>query len=225
MIKAVVFDVAGTVVDEHNIVYKTVQKAIQNAGLEVDFETVLKFAAGKAKLDAIKDVLIHLERGTILADSIYQEFKAILKKAYETEPIEEQSSAMVVFEILKNNDIKVVLNTGYDRATAKQLMVRLGWQDHPNIDLVITASDVERGRPHPDMIHLAMEKLEINAASEIAKIGDSIVDVEEGFNAGCAYSIGITTGAHTKSQLAKANPSATVERLTDLLPIIGIHQW
>ena len=60
MIKLFVFDMAGTSVDEDNLVYKTIRKAIAEAGHEVSLETVLEFAAGKEKLQAITDVLTHL---------------------------------------------------------------------------------------------------------------------------------------------------------------------
>ena len=51
---------AGTVVDEQNLVYKTVQQAIERAGHPTDLPTVLRYAAGKEKRTAIQDVLQHL---------------------------------------------------------------------------------------------------------------------------------------------------------------------
>ncbi|MBS1527010.1 MAG: HAD family hydrolase, partial [Bacteroidetes bacterium] len=56
-IKMVVFDMAGTTVDENNVVYKTVQQAINQAGFNVTLDEVLAQGAGKEKLQAIKDVL------------------------------------------------------------------------------------------------------------------------------------------------------------------------
>jgi phosphoglycolate phosphatase-like HAD superfamily hydrolase len=52
------------------------------------------------------------------------------------------------------------------------------------------------------------------------KVGDSIIDIEEGKNAGCALSIGITTGAHSYEQLASANPNHIINHLSELLPVI-----
>jgi phosphoglycolate phosphatase-like HAD superfamily hydrolase len=71
------------------------------------------------------------------------------------------------------------------------------------------------------MILLAMERFGITDAKEVAKIGDSIIDIEEGRNAGCGLSIGITTGAHTAAQLATANPDFIIHHLVELLPIIN----
>ena len=60
MIKLIVFDMAGTVVDEDNAVYKILHQAVLDAGYEVAWETTLLYAAGKEKLQAIKDVLKHI---------------------------------------------------------------------------------------------------------------------------------------------------------------------
>ena len=47
MIKMVVFDMAGTTVNENNVVYKTLQKAINEAGYNFTLEKVLAEGAGK----------------------------------------------------------------------------------------------------------------------------------------------------------------------------------
>jgi len=57
MIKMVVFDMAGTTVDEDNVVYKTLQHTINNAGYDFTLEQVLATGAGKEKLKAIKDII------------------------------------------------------------------------------------------------------------------------------------------------------------------------
>ena len=57
MIKMVVFDMAGTTVDEDNVVYKTLQRAIADHGYPFTFDEVLAEGAGKEKLQAIKSIL------------------------------------------------------------------------------------------------------------------------------------------------------------------------
>ena len=57
-IAMVVFDMAGTTVDEGNVVYRTLHKAIEKVCPSVSFEDVLKLGAGKEKLQAIRETLI-----------------------------------------------------------------------------------------------------------------------------------------------------------------------
>lgn len=220
MVQAVVFDMAGTTVDERNIVYKTVQKAIQAAGYSVDLETVLIYAAGREKLSAITEVLAHLDGETDAALPIFHHFKTLLRTVYEEEEVAAQPNAEKVFQELQNRNIKVVLNTGYDRNTTDQLLTKLNWKNSELIDLSICASDVQNGRPHPDMINLAMEKLNIEDPKSVIKVGDSTVDIVEGINAGCLYNLGITTGAHTADQLQAAEPSAVINNLLEVLDFL-----
>jgi phosphoglycolate phosphatase-like HAD superfamily hydrolase len=70
------------------------------------------------------------------------------------------------------------------------------------------------------MIDLAMDIYGIHDAGEVIKVGDSVIDIEEGQNAGCILNIGITTGAHTFLQLQTANPDFIISDLLELVPII-----
>jgi len=84
----------------------------------------------------------------------------------------------------------------------------------------ITASDVNKGRPSPDMILLAMEKLHIINPNSVVKVGDSIVDIMEGKNAGCGINIGVTTGAQNEEMLLMAAPDFVIHGLDEILPIV-----
>jgi len=70
------------------------------------------------------------------------------------------------------------------------------------------------------MIDLAMDVFGIRDPKEVIKVGDSIIDIEEGQNAGCRLNIGITTGAHTYQQLQSANPDYIINNLLELVAII-----
>ena len=88
------------------------------------------------------------------------------------------------------------------------------------IDGLITASDVVNGRPAPDMILLAMQNMGITDPSLVIKVGDSVIDIEEGKNAKCGLSIGITTGAQDSALLELAKPNYIVSSLHELISLI-----
>ncbi len=136
------------------------------------------------------------------------------------EEIYPNTNAEELFAILKDRDILRVLNTGYDRKTAESLLEKLNWKVGKDVDALITASDVPRNRPYPDMIELAMQKFEIADPGVVLKIGDSIIDIQEGQQAGCGLSIGITTGAHNVAQLKSANPDYVIDDLLEIVPIL-----
>ena len=132
-----------------------------------------------------------------------------------------RQNAEKLFEELHKRDILVVLNTGYNSQTAESLLNKLGWEEGEEYDYLVTASDVTHNRPKPDMIQLAMEEFDLSNATEVVKVGDSIIDIEEGKNAGCKLSVGITTGAHTREQLKTANPDYIIDDLLELLPLLN----
>ena len=221
MIRMVVFDMAGTTVDEDNIVYKTLQRAIADHGYPFTLNQVLAEGAGKEKLQAIKSILaINQIDDDQLSSAIYQHFLILLNEAYTYLDVRPQPHAVEVFYLLKQQKIFVILNTGYDAVTANSLISKLGWAKGVNYDDLVTASEVKNGRPHPDMILSAMEKFGIRKPGEVVKVGDSAIDIEEGKNARCALSIGITTGAHTHHQLSLASPDFIISDLLDLPEII-----
>ncbi len=217
----VVFDMAGTTVDENNLVYKTLLKAINDKGFNFNLEDVLEVGAGKEKQQAIAAVLatagIH---DYPLTKAIYDQFQIELAETYSTQQISSQPKAREVFSELRSKGIKITLDTGYDRTTASQILQKLGWAQGQEYDLLVTASDVSRNRPFPDMIEHAMEHFAIKDPSSVIKVGDSAIDVEEGQNADCGLSIGITTGAHTPEQLKMAKPDYIIDSLEELLPLI-----
>jgi phosphonatase-like hydrolase len=220
MLKMIVFDMAGTTVDEQNVVYKTLHRAISEAGFELSLDDVLRQGAGKEKMQAIVDILQdkHLEKSELQV--IFNKFLLLLDEAYQHLEVVPQPGAVEIFYYLKAQNIKVVLNTGYNQQTADQLLAKLNWKVGVEIDAIITASQVRANRPQPDMILLAMEQMGITNCDVVAKVGDSIIDIEEGKNAGCALSIGITTGAHSFEQLQTAMPNFIIDNLLQLKDLV-----
>jgi phosphonatase-like hydrolase len=218
----IIFDMAGTTVNEDNVVYKTLRRSINEEGFDLTLEQVLAEGAGKEKLQAIKSILsvsasLHDEE---LAQRVYRRFILQLAAAYDSIGILPQPHAEELFRALKQQNVLVILNTGYDTVTAWSLITKLGWSKGAEFDGLITATDVSQGRPAPDMILVAMERWGIRDADQVVKVGDSMIDIEEGKNAGCRLTIGITTGAHTAEQLRSAKPDHIIDDLLELLPIL-----
>lgn len=222
-IELVVFDMAGTTVDEGNVVYKTVQKVINEEGFNVSLNDVLKHGAGKEKHQAITDVLKECTDSTSiedLANKAFLNFKIELEKAYNNLDVKTFEGTEALFKDLRANDIKVVLNTGYDAITANKLLNKLGWKVGVTIDALVTADDVTNGRPDGDMILKAMELTGVKDAQKVLKVGDSAIDIEEGKSANCGLTAGVLTGAQNREQIQEANPSYILESLNELRMIL-----
>ncbi|MCV6630535.1 MAG: phosphonatase-like hydrolase [Flavobacteriaceae bacterium] len=218
-IKLVVLDMAGTTIDEQNVVYKTLHKAINAHGVVVDLETVLKHGAGKEKHQAIKDILHFLGNSSLSSQAIFADFKTMLDAAYDNLEVCPITGVEATIKALRERHITVVLNTGYNSKVANGLLQKMAWEEGIHYDALITADDVTNGRPAPDMIHLAMDKFEITDANMVLKAGDSAIDIEEGKNANCGITVGVLSGAQTKSQLETAQPDYIMQNVAGLLEL------
>lgn len=220
-IKMVVLDMAGTTINEDNIVYKTLHKAVEAQGVKVDLSTVLKICAGKEKHKAIIDLLKNLGIENVDSNVVFENFKTNLNIAYDVFEIKPIDGVEAFFTELKSKGVKVVLNTGYDSKTANKLISKLNWTVGNQIDALITADDVVSGRPSAEMIHLAMEIFSINNPKNVLKAGDSVIDIEEGKNANCGLTIGVLSGAQNKEELAKANPNYIFQNVTQIIELFA----
>lgn len=221
-IELVVFDMAGTVFNENYIVYKTLQKAINNNGYLLTLDYILEHGAGKEKHQAIKDILAENDSLDVIEESkeIFKNFKRKLEEAYLNIEITAYEGINNLIKALKEVNIKIALNTGYEKNTAHLLLNKMNWKLGVDYDLLITSDDIKRGRPYPDMVFETMDILNIEDSSKVLKVGDSVTDILEGKNAHCGVTIGVTTGAHTKEQLKAAKPTYIFDSILELKKIL-----
>ena len=225
-IKLVVFDIAGTTVKDDHEVSKAFQAAMQLSGYEVELAKIDPLM-GYEKTLAIRKMLAEheLNEATItdeLVNTIHKEFVQQMIKFYQFAPgVEALPNVEETFAKLHEQGVKVGINTGFSRDIADTIVTRLQWRKKGLIDYVVGSDEVESGRPHPFMIQKMMQEAGITDALETAKIGDTEVDVREGQNAGCKYSIGITTGIFTRNELASYDPTHIIDDIAQVINIIN----
>ena len=205
-IELLVLDMAGTTVDEDNVVYKTVTEAVNEHGYQVGLEQVLITCAGMEKLEAITSLLKEIGGNEEDAMAIFEKFSVKLKNAYQNLEVKPINGTEDFLLKMKAQNKKVVLNTGYTSEIAQQLLDKLQWKENIHFDALITADDVSESRPSPEMINLAMKKFNIHEPEKVLKAGDSVIDIEEGKNAGCGLTIAVLSGAQNRAELEKAKP-------------------
>ncbi len=225
-IQLVVFDMAGTTVKDSNNVHQALRKALQRAGFYFTDEEINPYM-GIPKPLAIKYLLAqrptakHLVEDEDFIQEIHKDFVAEMLLFYQhSEEVMEKPFASEVFKTLKSKGIKVALDTGFSREIADAIIHRLGWDKGDLIDFSVTSDEVANGRPYPDLIFKAMEIAGITDSQEVAKVGDTSSDLQEGTAAGCKFVIGITTGAFSKESLEKEQHTHLVSDLREILPIV-----
>lgn len=224
-IELVVFDIAGTTVRDKGSVAEAFIAAFRDFGFEMPVSEVKK-VMGFRKIDAIALLLGKFapekKDDEVLIDRIHTRFIDTMIAFYrDDQDLAPFPHAERVFSALRQQGIKIALNTGFTRSITDAILHRLRWDERNKlIDRTICSDEVPFGRPHPDMINELIGDLGISSASKILKIGDTEVDVEEGRNAGCGVVVSVTTGAYTREQLEGYNPDYIIDDLSELLPII-----
>jgi len=226
-IALVVFDIAGTTVKDDNKIGEAFQATLEKFGYQVPLEQINPFM-GYEKNEAIREILKPFSNGSetiddSLVSSIHRSFVGRMVRFYETtNDLEPLPHVEGTFEALRNSGIKIALNTGFSRNIADVILERLGWYERELVDFVVASDEVEQGRPHPDMIRKLMAKAGVADPIEVAKVGDTEVDVNEGKNAGCRYVIGVTTGAYTREELEPYEPTHIIDDIRNVVDIIQL---
>jgi len=223
--KLIVFDLAGTTVNDNNDVPRVLQSIFKKIHTRVSIQEACE-VMGIPKPVAIKMLL---ERhnypyiSEVLVLEMHAHFVLKMSKFYKDHPsVMEKEGVSEVFKICKSHGIKVVVDTGFDRAIVVPLLERMGWVKNQLIDGSVTSDEVVNGRPFPDMIYKAMELTGVTDIASVAKVGDTMSDLQQGTAAGCPWVIGVTTGAYTKEELQKGPHTHLVQTLSEILPILGI---
>ncbi|KMQ66663.1 HAD family hydrolase [Chryseobacterium angstadtii] len=219
-IELLVLDMAGTTINEDNVVYKTLTDAVNDYGYEVTLDKVLSSCAGMEKLEAITSLLREIKGNEDDAPAIFENFSDQLKEAYQKLEVKPINGTEDFLLKMKAKNKKVVLNTGYTSEIAHQLLDKLQWKENVHFDALITADDVSESRPSPEMIHLAMKKFNIQEPGKVLKAGDSVIDIEEGKNAGCGMTVAVLSGAQSRTELEKAAPDYILNTISEAEDLI-----
>lgn len=90
---------------------------------------------------------------------------------------------------LRQHNIKVGASTGYFKEAADVVAQSAATQGFTP-DWSISATEVPAGRPAPWMIFRVMEQLQVYPPQSVVNVGDTVVDVETGRNAG-VWAVGV----------------------------------
>jgi phosphonatase-like hydrolase len=224
-IDLVVFDMAGTTVNDDDSVNRCLRAALEGAGVSRTPAAVNR-VMGLPKPDAIAILVKETgftEPPAETLSAIHRDFVARSIAFYERDPsVHEVAGTASVFEQMQRNGIRVALNTGFDRSIARVILDRLGWSGSRMIDAVICSDEVERGRPHPDMILALMSRLGVANPRRVAKVGDTPADLHEGKSAGCGLIAGVTRGTHTREELEVHPHTHLIETVAELPGVLGL---
>jgi len=173
--------------------------ALAERSIEVTAEQV-KRVRGLSKRQALLHLIPAGPEQARLAQEAYASFRAHLAQRYASEGVRAIPGAALAFRALRERGVRVALNTGFDREMTGVLLAALGWAEGI-VDAVVCGDDVPQGRPAPYLIFRAIESTGARSVHRVANVGDTILDLQAGHNAGVRWNIGVLSGAHDRQSL------------------------
>ena len=204
MIKAVLFDFDGTLIDTNELIFMSYREAFRKVlNREIDDEEILKLYGRPLR----GSLLEYGEPGEMLYQ-VYREFN-------ETRHDTLAKSFDGVYEGLveiRRKGYKMGIVTSKRLPLVKRGLELIGISEF--FETVITLEDTKRGKPDPEPLILGCERLGV-LPEETIYVGDSIFDMEAAKNANCRL-CGVKYTLTDHKKILEYNPDFFVETIKEL---------
>lgn len=193
MIKLVIFDVDGTLVDSESVYVKAALKNIEVNHYNIPMSAIMGIigqnrVAGRKLIESTQDDSFNY-------DKYIKDFEKIRNQILENEPYKLKKGALNILNYCKKHDIKMAIATSTARDKQTKVLTKLGIIDY--FDYMVFGDEIKNSKPAPDIYlkvyeHYNIDKDEMiiyedskngilsahNAGIRVVYIKD-IVDVEE----------------------------------------------
>jgi len=173
--KLIMFDMDGTLLNSSTAIVNTINHVRDNIGLkEMDKSHILKH---------INDPDINSAKFFYGTEEFTKEQNTLFNEYYNKNCLNDIILYDGIKELIENlnKDCKLAVATNASSIFAKKMLIHL--DIHHHFDMLVGYNDVQNPKPHPEMVHKIMNKLNADKEKSIL-IGDSKKDTQAASNAG-----------------------------------------
>ena len=210
MIKAILCDIDGTLVDSNHLHAKAWQDAFAGMDLKVGFEDAL------AQIGKGGDQLVPVFLPAWQVEAVQEPLEAYRKFIFQTDYLSQVKPFPNVREFLlhlKEAGIRLSLASSASKEDLNTYKKIANMEDL--IEESSSSDDAKRSKPHPDIFESTLKKLGV-PANEAMALGDTPYDAEAAGKAGLR-TIGLTCGGWSAEELKQAGAIEVYRDVTDLL--------
>lgn len=207
-IKAILFDMDGTLLDTREYIYRTFEYVFREYGLA---------HLSRKDLPALRGMSLEKSYQTLAPGHDVEP----LRKAHRAfqqnnmDLVRPFRNTLTTLTKLKTDGVKMAI-VSTRAQTALESLKHAGLMDL--FDAVITGDDTENFKPHPEGIFKALERVG-TAAAEAMMVGDTDVDILAGKNAK-TMSVGATYGFTPRDILQTLNPDYLIDDIQEVLELV-----
>lgn len=218
-IRLVIFDVAGTIVEDHGEIVRAFAIALKDNNIDASEDELLRWK-GASKREVIRHFVQrqHGPRTDAAEDVVertYNAFCDVLETQYEIIPVK---GAAETFRWLQARGVQICTTTGFYRDMYDVIVAKVGWKYL--FQSSVCSDDVTCGRPAPYMIFRAMEAARVMNVSEVMNVGDTPLDLQAAANAGVRANVGVLTGIYGAERLSREKPTHILSSIAELPVLI-----
>jgi pyrophosphatase PpaX len=202
-VKAVLFDLDGTLLDSSRAITDAVENVLKARGLRCNRNDVAGMIG--APLENIFAVLVP----NLSTEEVWR-LVLEYRKYYMAHHLERTSIyplTRVLLTRLKARGYKLGIVTGKHREPVVDALDHFGISGF--FDAVVTGYEVKNHKPAPDIVLEAAKRLGVSP-KECVVVGDSPLDVEAGRRAG-SLTVAVLSDLYSRNQLENAKPTVIVE--------------
>ena len=157
MLKLVIFDMDGLMFDTEQINYRAFTEIVTEEGYHPTFEQYTGFLGMHAK-DIQKKYRIYYGND-VDAEGIYKKVGQRSKQIIRKEGVPEKAGLRELLEVVKERNLLTAVASGSDAEVIKEYLEETDLASY--FDIVLSAKEVKRGKPYPDIFLAICEQLNI----------------------------------------------------------------
>jgi HAD superfamily hydrolase (TIGR01549 family) len=211
LLKAVIFDIDGTLVDSVDLHARAWQEALAHFGKQVGYERV-RYQIGKGG-DQLMPVFLSEDELERFGEELEKYRGELFKREYMPR-VKGFPSVRELFERIERDGLRIALASsakGDELKTYKKLA-----RIEDLVEEETSSDDAEKSKPHPDIFEAALERLGDVEPSEAMVVGDTPYDAEAAGKAGLK-TIGLLCGGFPEEDLRAAGCVLVYKDPADLL--------
>ncbi|WP_232629669.1 HAD-IA family hydrolase [Methylobacterium sp. Leaf118] len=205
MVKLVVFDVDGTLVDSQHLIVEAQRRAFSEHGLVPPPRKEALSVVGLSLPEAFRRLVGEAGPIEALSHSYRRAFQALRIDPDYEEPLF-PGMAELVARLRSRDDVRLGIATGKSRRGVNHLLDKYHWEGW--FSAIQTADDAP-SKPDPTMLRQAMAEAGAEPAMTVM-IGDTTFDMLMARDAGAA-AVGVAWGYHTPGALFGAGAVTVVD--------------